>query len=74
MGYKVVYFAEKSIEAWEEHVPSILRVEALIPICFILIFWVAYSMTLKMEAICCSVKSIDFQKTTRRYILEEAAP
>jgi hypothetical protein len=30
----------------------------------------AYTSTLKMEAICSSESSVDFQRTTRRYITE----
>jgi hypothetical protein len=33
--------------------------------------WQAYSSTLKMEAICYSEMSVDFQRTTRRYIPED---
>jgi hypothetical protein len=32
----------------------------------------AYSLTLKMEAICYSETSVDFQRTTRRYIPEDS--
>jgi hypothetical protein len=37
-----------------------------------LVSWVAYSSTLKMEAICSSETSVDTQRTTRRYISEDS--
>jgi hypothetical protein len=36
-------------------------------------FCLAYSSTLKMEASCSSDTSVDFQRTTRRYITEDGA-
>jgi hypothetical protein len=41
--------------------------------CHLLSRWIlaVYSSTLKMEAICSSEKSVDFQRTTRRYIPED---
>jgi hypothetical protein len=33
--------------------------------------YLAYSSTVKMEATCSSETSVDFQRTTRRYILED---
>jgi hypothetical protein len=39
---------------------------------FALVSCSAYS-TVKMEAICCSETSVDFQRTTRRYIPEDTA-
>jgi hypothetical protein len=41
---------------------------ALLPTAFRLVFCSAYSSALKMEAICSSETSVDFQRTTRRYI------
>jgi hypothetical protein len=38
-----------------------------LPPAFMLLFLSAY-MTMKMEVICSSEKSVDFQRTTRRYI------
>jgi hypothetical protein len=38
-----------------------------------LFFFSAYSSTLKREAICSSETSVDFQRTTRRYIPEDSA-
>jgi hypothetical protein len=35
------------------------------------VFCLAYSSILKMEAICSSETSVDFQQTTRRYISED---
>jgi hypothetical protein len=43
---------------------------ALIASSFILVFWLAYSYTLKMEATCSSETSVDFQQNTRRYTSE----
>jgi hypothetical protein len=43
----------------------------VVPPAFMLVFYSAYS-TLKMEAICYSGTSIDFQRTTRRYIPEDS--
>jgi hypothetical protein len=45
-------------------------VKALLATCFMLIFCLNYSSTLKMEATCSSEAS-DFQLTTRRYIPED---
>jgi hypothetical protein len=36
--------------------------------CFTLVSFLGYSSTLKMEAICSSETSVNFQQTTRRYI------
>jgi hypothetical protein len=36
-----------------------------------LVYCLAYSSTLKMEATCSSEKSVDFQRITRRYIPED---
>jgi hypothetical protein len=44
--------------------------ELCLPPTFTLVSCLAYSSTLKMEAICSSETSNDFQRTTRRYILE----
>jgi hypothetical protein len=41
--------------------------------CFMLVSYLAYSSTLKMEATCSSETSVDFQRITRRYIPEERA-
>jgi hypothetical protein len=41
---------------------------------FTLIYCSAYSSTLKMEAVCSSETSIDFQRTTRRYIPDNSTP
>jgi hypothetical protein len=38
--------------------------------CFTLVSSLAYSWILKMEAICFSETSVNFQQTTRRYIPE----
>jgi hypothetical protein len=45
--------------------------EALFATCFTLVSCLAYSYTLKMEAICFSETSVDSQWTTWYYILEE---
>jgi hypothetical protein len=39
---------------------------------FTLVSCSAYSSTLKMEAMCSSETSVDFQRTTRRYIPEDS--
>jgi hypothetical protein len=44
---------------------------ALLVTCFILVSYLTYSSTLKMEATCYSPTSIDFQQTTLRYIPEK---
>jgi hypothetical protein len=44
------------------------RANAPLASCFMLVSWVAFSSTLKMEAICSSETSVGFQQTTRRYI------
>jgi hypothetical protein len=38
---------------------------------FTLLSCLAYSSTLQMEAVCSSETSVDFQRTTRRYIPED---
>jgi hypothetical protein len=43
---------------------------ALLAICFSLASCLAYSWTLKIEVTCSSEMSVDFQRTTMRYILE----
>jgi hypothetical protein len=40
----------------------------------LLVSCLAYSSTLKIEAICCSGMSVDFQRTKRRYILKAITP
>jgi hypothetical protein len=42
-------------------------------ICFQLVSCSAYFSTLKMEAICSSETSLEFQRTTRRYIAKDSA-
>jgi hypothetical protein len=39
---------------------------------FTLVSCSAYASTLNMEAICSSETSVDFQRTTRRYIPEDS--
>jgi hypothetical protein len=39
--------------------------------CFMLVSCLAYSSIMKMEAKCSSETSVDFQRTTRRYITED---
>jgi hypothetical protein len=46
--------------------------ECLLATCFTLASYSTYSLTLKMEAICSSETSVDFQRTTQRYIPEES--
>jgi hypothetical protein len=45
--------------------------EALLATCLTLLYRLTYSSTVKMEAICSSETSVDFQRTTRRYIPED---
>jgi hypothetical protein len=47
-----------------------LHLQALLATCFKLVSCSAYSWTLKMEATCSSETSVDFQRTTHRYIPE----
>jgi hypothetical protein len=63
------YSAVKSTDASEERIASIFRVECLPP-AFTLVSCSAYS-ALKLEAICSSEMSVDFQRATRRYIPED---
>jgi hypothetical protein len=42
----------------------------LLDTCFMLVSWLAYFSTLKIEATCSSETSVEFQRTTRRYIPE----
>jgi hypothetical protein len=42
-----------------------------LPLAFTLVSFSAYSSTLKMEAICSSETSVDFQRNTQRYIPED---
>jgi hypothetical protein len=46
--------------------------ELCLPPAFTLVSCSAYSSTLKMEAICFSETSVDFQRTTWRYIQEDS--
>jgi hypothetical protein len=52
------------------HVHIQFNLLALLAICFTLYSCVAYSSAPKLEATCFSETSVDFQRTTRRYILE----
>jgi hypothetical protein len=42
-----------------------------LPPAFTLVFCLAYSSNLKMKTICSSEKSVEFQRSTRRYILKD---
>jgi hypothetical protein len=44
---------------------------ALLAACFLLVSCLAYSLTVKMETICSSETSVDFHRTTWRYIPED---
>jgi hypothetical protein len=46
--------------------------ELCLPAAFTLVFCPAYFSTLRMESICYSETSVDFQRTTRRYIPEDS--
>jgi hypothetical protein len=50
------------------------QLNACLPSAFSLVSCSAYFPTLKMEAICSSETSVDFQWTTRRYIPEDSTP
>jgi hypothetical protein len=50
----------------------ISRASSGFPPAFTLVSCSAYSSTLKIEAICSSETSVDFQQTTRRYIPEDS--
>jgi hypothetical protein len=50
---------------------SLIGFEGLPP-AFMPVSCLAYSSSLKMEAICSSETSVDFQRTTRRYILQDS--
>jgi hypothetical protein len=43
---------------------------SLLPACFTLVSYLAYSSALKMEAMCSSEVSLDFHRSTGRYIPE----
>jgi hypothetical protein len=58
------YFLSKELH-------SIVFVGALLATCFMPVSFLSYSATLKMEAICSSETSVEFQRTTQRYIPEE---
>jgi hypothetical protein len=45
--------------------------QSLLAACFMLDSYLAYYSTLKMKAVCSSETSIDFQRTTWRYIPED---
>jgi hypothetical protein len=48
-----------------------LHLQALLATYFTLVSCLTYSSTVKMGTICSSETSVDFQRTTRRYILED---
>jgi hypothetical protein len=56
---------------WDKTPCSPLKINrisrACLPLAFTLISWSAYSI-MKMEALCSSEKSVDFQRTAWRYI------
>jgi hypothetical protein len=54
----------------EEHIASIFR--TMLATFFTLVYCLAYSYTLKMEAAYSSGTSVDFQRTTWRYIPEDS--
>jgi hypothetical protein len=49
-----------------------LHLQVCLPPAFTLVYCSAYSSTLKMEAICSSETSVDFQRTTRRCVPEDS--
>jgi hypothetical protein len=48
-----------------------MSLQALLATFLMQVSFLAYSSTLKMEAICSSEASVDFQQATRRYIPQE---
>jgi hypothetical protein len=58
----------KSTIFWDIMPCSPLKVNRELPPAFTLVSCLAYSSTLKVEAICSSETSVRFQRTTRRYI------
>jgi hypothetical protein len=52
---------------------AIKQRESLFATCFTLVSCLSYSSTLKMEVTCSSETSVDFRRTTRRYIPEDRA-
>jgi hypothetical protein len=52
---------------WEKHTAS----RHLLAVCFMLVSCLAYSSTLKMEVTRFPETSVDFQRTTRPYILKD---
>jgi hypothetical protein len=43
----------------------------LLAACFMLVFYASYFLTLKLEAICSFETSVEFDRTTRRFIPED---
>jgi hypothetical protein len=54
--------------------PYLLGYKALLHAYFMLVSCLAYSSTLKMEVSCYSKTSVDFQRTTQRYIPKDRSP
>jgi hypothetical protein len=62
-----------------EYVASVFRFEdkfeqeirTLLAACFVMVSWLSYSLTLKMELMCPSETSVLLQQTTRCYIPED---
>jgi hypothetical protein len=75
LGYEVLTaLVMKSTIFWDTTSCSPLKVKKVyLPPASTLVFCSAYSLILKMEAICSSETSIDYQRTTRRCIPEDVA-
>jgi hypothetical protein len=52
--------------------PSKLTMWLCLPLTFMLVPCSTYSLTLKMETVCSSETSFDYQRTTLRYIPEDS--
>jgi hypothetical protein len=63
----------KSALFWSITPCSPLKVNRRLPPAFTLVYCTAYS-TVKMEGICCSETSVNFQRTTWHYIPEDSTP
>jgi hypothetical protein len=70
LGYNAVYTVE-SQPTFRRNI-SPLSSGLCLPPAFTLVSWSAYSSTLNLEAICSSETSVNFRRTTRRYIAEDS--
>jgi hypothetical protein len=66
-----MYSIESLLIFSEEHVIPIIRVKAELATHSMLVSCLAYSLTLKMEVICSSETSVDFQQMTQHHMSED---